>query len=340
MKKIDKEALLVKLPVMAVRPRTLSIAFIAALVIGAPGGAVFAQTCLTTDVLSPAGAMVTSPYGVDRTGRASAGWHQGLDITNSAGMGDPIKSGSTGVVTHRRQEHGAGEYMVVTSGDMRFVYMHLRRGMPELSGKTVQAGQQIGELGCSGMSQCAPHLHLGAMMRGDALQNSGAGGRVWREGATKQGTPLTGDALKDAMPTAWYLVNPEPYLPRQIPMDGSGGKQAVYGPQLGGWRSQTLPRTCSPDQTILDNPHVASTTDTGAASNSIDRQATSKSGSEGYSATTAGQERRGLAVEYARLVATDLAATNQLAALRNQAQIDSALAHLLVATVEERGHVR
>lgn len=299
-----------------------------------------AQTCLTTDVLSPAGAIVTSPFGVDRTGRASAGWHQGLDIANRAGMGDPIKSGSNGTVSYRFQERGAGHYMTVTSGDTRYLYMHMRRALMELSGKAVQAGEQIGELGCSGMSQCAPHLHLGMMLRGDALQKTGAGGRVWKEGGTKLSTPLTGDAIKSAMPTAWYLTNPEPFLPRQIPMDGSGGKSAVYGPQLGGWRSQTLPRTCSPDQNVLDNPRIASTTDTGAAASSADVQATQKSGGEGYAATSAGQERHGITLEYARLSASDLAQVTDLGAIRRQAHQDAALAALLVATTEEGSHAR
>jgi hypothetical protein len=31
-------------------------------------------------------------------------------------------------------------------------------------------------------------------------------------------TPMTADAIKAALPAAWYYVNPEPFLPRQIPI--------------------------------------------------------------------------------------------------------------------------
>lgn len=310
--------------------RSLLAMFVAC---GAPPAV--AQVCLSTNIQSTAGEIVTSPFGVDRTGRASAGWHQGLDIANARGKGDPVYSGSNGTATYRRQERGAGMFMTITSGDMRYLYMHLQNARTDLSGKAVQAGEQIGEQGCTGMQSCAPHLHLGAQMKGSALRQSGAQGRVWQEGGTKLSTPLTGDAIKSALPTAWYLVNPEPFLPHQIPIDGSGGKQAVYGPQMGGWRSQTLPRTCSPDQTIVDNPRIASTTDTGAAGAAVDSQATLKSGTEGYAANAAGQDRHGVVVELARLSAADMTAAAQLAQLNAEARRDSALAHLLVATVEQ-----
>lgn len=293
-----------------------------------------AATCLVHRTNSAGGEKIISPYGVDRTGRASAGWHQGLDITNSAGMGDPILSGTNGTVNFSYQARGAGNYATVTSGDMRFLYMHMRRVLTELNGKSVSAGQQIGEMGCSGLANCPVHLHLGAMMRGDALQASGAAGRVWREGAGKSGTPLTADQIKSAMPTAWYLVNPEPFLDHQIPFDGSGGQPAVYGPQMGGWRSQTLPRTCSPDQTTFENPRLASTTGTGSSDAALDSQATNRSGSEGFAATMAGQERRGVVVELAKQTTAELAQTAQSSALAYQAQMDSAMAHLLVEEVD------
>lgn len=303
--------------------------------------AAYGATCLVHRTNLAAGEKIISPYGVDRTGRASAGWHQGLDIINNAGLGDPILSGSAGTVsfTHQRHGHGAGDYAVVTSGDMRYLYLHMRRVMTELADKSVSAGQQIGEMGCSGLANCPVHLHLGAMMRGDALKASGAGGRVWREGSGKSASPLTADQIKGAMPAAWYLVNPEPFLDHQVPFDGSGGQPAVYGPQMGGWRSQTLPRTCSPDQTTFENPRLASTTGTGSSDAAIDSQATNRSGSEGFAAKIAGQERRGVVVEFAKLATAELAQTSQSSALAYQAQMDSALAHLLLLEAEKTGEM-
>lgn len=305
------------------------------LVLVGGAGQARAAACLVHRTHSAAGERVVSPYGVDRTGRASAGWHQGLDIVNSAGSGDPILSGTAGRVSYGYQKHGAGQYITVNAGDMRWLYMHMQQARQDLVGKSVQPGEQIGQMGCSGMEKCKPHLHLGALLRGDALQAAGGGGRVWREGSGKSlgNSPLTADAVKSAMPAAWYLVNPEPYLDHQIPMDGSGGAAAVYGPQLGGWRTATLPRTCSPDQTVIESPRLASTTGTGAASAAVDSVASNASGNEGAAAVAAGQDRHGLAVEYARLVAADLAATTAQADLDVRAAQDSALAHLLLLEV-------
>ncbi|MFG1404099.1 M23 family metallopeptidase [Xanthobacter sediminis] len=301
---------------------------------GAP--AVRAAACLVHRTHSTAGERVISPYGVDRTGRASAGWHQGLDIVNSAGRGDPILSGTAGHVSYAHQAHGAGEYITVNAGDMKWIYMHMQQARQDLAGKNVQPGEQIGQMGCTGMGECRPHLHLGALLRGDALKAAGAGGRVWREGSGKSlgNSPLTADAIKSAMPSTWYLVNPEPYLDHQIPMDGSDGAAAVYGPQLGGWRSSTLPRTCSPDQTVTENPRLASTTGTGAASAAVDSLASNAGGNEGAAATAAGQDRHGLMVDFAKLVAADLAATTAQQDLDARGAADSALAHMLLVEVE------
>ncbi len=295
-----------------------------------------AATCLTHRTNALAGEKIVSPYGVDRTGRASKGWHQGIDIVNSVGKGDPILSGSAGAVNFRRS-HGdaAGNYATVDAGDMRFIYMHMETIMDRLAGKTVNAGDQIGTMGCSGLAPgCPVHLHLGAMMRGDALQASGAAGRVWRVGSGKSASPLSADQIKAALPTAWYYVNPEPFLSHQIPLDGSGGAKAAYGPQMGGWRSVSLPRTCSPDQTSFENPRVASTTGTGAAANAIAGVAADRGGNEGAAAAIAGQDGRGVLVDLAKLEAAELHQGTSIAALRDQAYADVALAHLLLKELE------
>lgn len=320
--------------------RTLAALLIVA---AGPSTAAFGATCLTHRTHTVSGDRVVSPYGVDRTGRASAGWHQGLDIVNNVGKGDPILSGSPGTVSFAYQARGAGNYATVVSGDMKYLYMHMQNVHKELAGKQVQAGDQIGEMGCSGQgSRCAIHLHLGAMMRGSALKASGAAGRVWREGSGKSASnrPLTAEMIKGAMPDSWYLVNPEPFLDHQIAMDPSGNKPAVYGPQMGGWRSQTLPRTCSPDQTVIENPRLASTTGTGSSYAAIDGQASNRSGNEGFAATMAGQSSHGVVLEYAKLAGTQLAQTTNSAAMTYSAQADSLLAHLVLATVNGEGEGR
>lgn len=61
---------------------------LACAVLALTGEAAGAGTCLTADIMNPSGQRVSSPYGVDRTGRAgaSAGYHQGMDIVNSEGL--------------------------------------------------------------------------------------------------------------------------------------------------------------------------------------------------------------------------------------------------------------
>ena len=235
-------------------------------------GSALAGTCLTSDIMSPAGQRVSSPYGVDRTGRrgASNGYHQGLDVVNSQGAGTPIYSGSSGP-TKFYHFGGGGNIADVTSGDTRFLYLHmntltLKKG--EVVSKTVSAGDQVGTMGCAGMKQCAPHLHLGTLLKGSALSTTGTNGRAWKEFSGKSASPMTADAIKAALPAAWYYVNPEPFLPRQIPISYK------YPDMAGGPRDTTLPKTCSPGA----NEGAAS--ETVSRSDSLSRQNTIKSAAE------------------------------------------------------------
>ncbi len=91
----------------------------------------FAQVCLEKDIMSPAGQAVSSPYGVNRTGRrgASPGYHQGLDIINSAGSGTPIYSGSSGEVRFYPFSGGGVVADVNSGGSTRFIYLHVNGGV-------------------------------------------------------------------------------------------------------------------------------------------------------------------------------------------------------------------
>jgi len=61
-------------------------------------GSIAAGMCLQIPIMSQAGEKATSPFGVDRTGRASVGYHLGLDLINSVGRGDSIYAGVPGRV--------------------------------------------------------------------------------------------------------------------------------------------------------------------------------------------------------------------------------------------------
>jgi Peptidase family M23 len=280
-----------------------------------------AGTCLTSDVMSPAGQRVSSPYGVDRTGRpgASAGYHQGLDIVNSQGAGTPVYSGSSGSIKYRGFGSG-GTIADIVSGDTRFFYLHMNvLTFQNREKPTIAAGEQVGTMGCMGMKQCAPHLHLGTLLKGSALSASGTNGRVWNEISRKSSSPLTADTIKSALPSAWYYVNPEPFLPRQIPISNK------YRDMAGGPRDTTLPKTCSP------GPNEGAASETVSRSDSQSRQAAITSaagkavGSEDHAVKVANQPNRSLYIELARNNATELTANT----FEYDAEMDAALAQLV-----------
>ncbi|WP_082171541.1 M23 family metallopeptidase [Methylobacterium indicum] len=280
-----------------------------------------AGTCLTVDIMSPGGQRVSSPFGVDRSGRpgASAGYHQGLDIVNSQGAGTPIYSGSSGSVKYRNFGKG-GVIADVVSGDTRFLYLHMNVAtFQNRQSPTIAAGEQVGTMGCKGMDHCAPHLHLGTLLKGSALSASGTNGRVWSEGSRKSSSPLTADAIKSAVPSAWYYVNPEPFLPRQIPIT------AKYKDMAGGPRDTTLPKTCSPGPNEGAASETVSRSDTQSQQAAIASAAERPTGSEDHAVKVANQPNRSLYIELARNNATELTANT----FDYDAQMDAALAQLV-----------
>lgn len=296
----------------------LALALIAAVV---SGGSVRAGTCLTADIMSPGGQRVSSPYGVNRTGRpgASAGYHQGLDIVNSQGAGTKIFSGSAGPVSFYNFT-GGGVIADVKSGDTRFLYLHMNTTtLKEGQSGQVAPGDQVGTMGCEGMRHCAPHLHLGTLLKGNALSASGASGRAWKMGSGKGASPMTGDAIKAALPAAWYYVNPERFLPRQIPIS------TKYPDMEGGPRDTTLPKTCAPGTNDAAPSETVSRSDTQSRQASISAAAEKAAGSEDHAVKVANQPNRSLYIELARTNATELTANT----FDYDAQIDAALAQLV-----------
>ena len=232
-------------PLRTVRPMTRLVLILPALTIASIVPAA-AQTCLQVDVIERAGEAVSSPYGVDRTGRASAGFHQGLDLVNTARQSGAVTSGLAGTVVGKLAPRGGVNLVEVTTGNMKYQYMHLEHIEPQAAeNPTVTAGQKLGMMGRAGAS--AVHLHLGALLSGQALQSHTGGGRFWlQQRGSKGSPPLTADQIKSAAPQAWYYVNPEPFLTHQVPYQSGASSYD----QPGGARTVTLPRTCSPAEAI------------------------------------------------------------------------------------------
>lgn len=97
-----------------------------------------------------------SRFGAGRRGHI----HQGQDI--SAPWGTPLVSPVKGYVYWRKvQEGGAGHYLIIRdSSGADYVFMHLVAGSELVEkGDSVRAGQQIAQVGSTGISS-GPHLHF------------------------------------------------------------------------------------------------------------------------------------------------------------------------------------
>ncbi|WP_322996570.1 M23 family metallopeptidase [Castellaniella sp.] len=307
-----------------------------------PAAPVLAATCFTHTTHLTAEEAVSSPFGVMRRsgngpGAASAGWHMGLDIVNSARERGPIYSAMDGKVSEAR---GSTNFTTVESDDMKVNYLHMFT--PNRRVRQVSAGDQIGRMGSAGAS--ATHLHVETQIRGDALQTAGGNSRAFSRRDKFGHSPLTASAIRAAAPRAWFYVNPEPFLVNRIPYQGGVGRK--YQDQLGEVRIQTLPRTCSPSQTPLapgrsppaeDPKIIATTTETGDARSVVQDIAVDRSNSEQGAATMAGQSRHGLLVDLAKVIAAENLQNSAAADLENQARMEIALAHLLALKSERIG---
>ena len=208
-----------------------------------------AGVCMS-QLMSASGLRVSSPYGVDRTGRASPGWHQGLDLVNSVGRGDPVYAGVNGKVVVVGSGSGGNRVVVETNdGSQRFVFMHLDSIHRDVRavGTAVTPETQIGTMGDTG-SPGAVHLHLGALIEGSKLQGVGMESRIWESPGgwtgSKSAKPLTADQVAAALPSSFYFINPEPFLPSRVEfpasLAASYASQGISRPD-----GLTLPNNCS-----------------------------------------------------------------------------------------------
>lgn len=84
--------------------------------------------------------------------------HQGTDF--GASTGTPIHAFMAGKVTGvHPNAGGAGNYIVITSGDYQHVYMHLSK-FAVVQGIEVKQGQHIGDAGNTGGISTGSHLHF------------------------------------------------------------------------------------------------------------------------------------------------------------------------------------
>ena len=108
--------------------------------------------------------MLTSPFGPREAPLAGAStYHQGVDL--AAARGTPVYAARSGIVSTAAHSYSAGNYVQIDHQDgFRSVYMHLDTYCVS-SGQAVSAGQQIGTVGTSGISN-GYHLHFGISQNG------------------------------------------------------------------------------------------------------------------------------------------------------------------------------
>ncbi len=289
-----------------------------------------AQTCLQVDVIQRGGEAISSPYGVDRTGRASPGYHLGIDMVDNARRSGPVTSGLAGTVVGELAPHGKVNLVEVVTGNMKFQYMHMDHIATQAAeNPKVDAGQKLGMMGSVGAGD-AVHLHLGALLSGDVMKSYTGAGRFWlQQSGDKLTRPLTADQIKSAAPRTWYYVNPEPFLTHQLPSQGPATK---YNGQ-----TQTLPRTCSPAEAIKPpsggeakqpsgqgRTDPISEADSGSSQATVEAHSAGRVASEGPSDALASQAPRGVILEIAKGGATELMAHQ----VSYQAEMDASLANL------------
>lgn len=105
----------------------------------------------------PLNGRVTSPYGYRR-----GGFHPGIDIDGSTG--NPIKASKSGQIVGIACGSGYGICTVIDhGGGVATLYAHMSR--KSVSGGSVQQGQVIGYVGCTG-SCTGSHLHFEVRVNG------------------------------------------------------------------------------------------------------------------------------------------------------------------------------
>lgn len=107
---------------------------------------------------------LSSPFGPREAPVAGAStYHQGVDL--AAPRGTPVYATHPGIITIATHNQSAGNYVQIDHQDgFRSVYMHLDTYCVS-SGQIVSAGQLIGTVGTTGISN-GYHLHFGISLNG------------------------------------------------------------------------------------------------------------------------------------------------------------------------------
>lgn len=311
------------------------------------GGGGGGQIACLVPLMKDNGIQLMSPYGADRSSRpgASKGFHQGIDIVNGFTDGNvednPIYAGHGGKTTFRLGGAGGNWVAIRAPNDLyNTVYYHLAHkdleAFRQKDGE-VRPGETIGYMGNTGTSgegsgSSGTHLHLGMTVRGSVLGQAGGGGRVMATAGcptcgTKSRPPLSASEIESAADDAWYFVNPEPFLDKQIPVPEAlrAGYPGYFAERTD--PSKTLPTTCSLDASIAAGQPMSTGSGTSLANAASGLGSYRNEGAD-FAGNQASGDTRSIYLELARAT-LDEAQAGSLGG-GSQGQLSSTMAHMIV----------
>lgn len=257
--------------------------------------------CQQVAIMDPAGEAISSPFGVDRTGRASAGFHAGLDMVNARGDRTELKAGIDGTIG---SSIGAGmnSFQIISNdGLQKFGYLH-NRVVKVRANEKVTADQVVSIMGSKGSGN-AVHLHLAAFLRGDVVQAAADDlGRVFAVGGMGYGDKsayLSAQKVAElGSESTYFVVNPERFLHHRVKFQP--GILAAYASQgLDRPDGLTLEPTCGPTaEDLADNGVMASSNGGTTADGGMSMTGTGMAVSEQVSMAMATEEGRDAVIEY------------------------------------------
>ena len=113
--------------------------------------------------VKPVSGVITSHYGAREViFEGIDSYHTGTDI--AANTGTKVVSSIAGKVTRASYNKYNGNFVEVTSGDIKTIYCHMSKLSVKV-GASVKAGSKIGEVGSTGLST-GPHLHFEIVYKG------------------------------------------------------------------------------------------------------------------------------------------------------------------------------
>ena len=284
--------------------------------------------CFERDLLTMAGVRVTSPFGVDRTGRASAGYHLGLDIANDAGQGDLIYAGLAGTVVRSGADSTNSVFIETPDGRQRIGYLHGAARRVAMGDSVLPDTAVIvqGDTGAPG----AVHLHLEVHVSGEVMASLGeAAGRVWplqsRESffGSKASSGLAGASLEGAAPAPFYVVNPETYLSSRLPFAPTVLSAPQYASQ-GFSRPDglTLEPTCAPSGDFVEQGGMASSNGGDSALGGVASSGVAAAANPQTLVNIAASDARDAAIQYGQAAIGDgRTGANSTEALRGRVSV-------------------